>query len=136
MRFVRIFCGIITGRDIRRMRELEAVMRYWHNEETTAMARAQESMACRNIERAKMWSKRCNEARMRCETDYRKPMAQLMGTRGTLHGAREYQDAKDLLKESKEMRDLLRRIARKGEFMDREGLRLVVEDWLARRHLS
>ena len=34
-----------------------------------------------------------------------------------------------------EMLALLRRIARKGEFMDREGLRLVVSDWLARRHL-
>lgn len=32
--------------------------------------------------------------------------------------------------------NLLRRIARKGEFMDREGLRLTVADWLARRHLS
>ena len=31
---------------------------------------------------------------------------------------------------------LLRRIARKGEFMDREGLRITVADWLARRHLS
>lgn len=32
--------------------------------------------------------------------------------------------------------NLLRRIARKGEFMDMEGQRLVVSDWLARRHLS
>jgi len=32
--------------------------------------------------------------------------------------------------------ELLRRIARKGEFMDMEGQRLVVSDWLARRHLS
>jgi hypothetical protein len=31
---------------------------------------------------------------------------------------------------------LLRRIARKGEFMDMEGQRLVVSDWLARRHIS
>ena len=34
-----------------------------------------------------------------------------------------------------EVLELLRRIARKGEFMDREGLRLTVSDWLARRHL-
>jgi hypothetical protein len=32
--------------------------------------------------------------------------------------------------------DILRRIARKGGFMDMEGQRLVVSDWLARRHLS
>lgn len=32
--------------------------------------------------------------------------------------------------------NLLRRIARKGEFMDMEGQRLVVSDWLARRHIS
>lgn len=31
---------------------------------------------------------------------------------------------------------MLRRIARKGEFMDMEGQRLVVFDWLARRHIS
>ena len=42
----------------------------------------------------------------------------------------------DLLKERNDMLDLLRRIARKGEFMDREGLRLVVSDWLARCGLS
>lgn len=34
-----------------------------------------------------------------------------------------------------EMLALLRRIARKGEFMDREGLRITVSDWLAHRHL-
>jgi len=32
--------------------------------------------------------------------------------------------------------DLLRRIARKGEFADMDGQRLVVSDWLARRHIS
>ena len=42
----------------------------------------------------------------------------------------------DLLKERNDMLHLLRRIARKGEFMDREGLRLLVSDWLARRGLS
>jgi hypothetical protein len=31
---------------------------------------------------------------------------------------------------------MLCRIARKGEFMDMEGQRLVVFDWLARRHIS
>ena len=42
----------------------------------------------------------------------------------------------ELMDERDEAHALLRRIARKGEFMDREGLRLVVADWLARRHLS
>jgi len=41
----------------------------------------------------------------------------------------------DLLKERNAMLGLLRRIARKGEFMDREGLRITVSDWLSRHHL-
>ncbi len=61
------------------MRELEAVMRYWHNEESNALARAQEAIECGNIERAAMWAKRCREARKRCIEDYRKPMIELTG---------------------------------------------------------
>ena len=41
-----------------------------------------------------------------------------------------------LKRERDEARAMLRRIARKGEFMDMEGQRLVVSDWLARRHIS
>ena len=44
--------------------------------------------------------------------------------------------ARKLELERNEAHALLRRIARKGEFMDREGLRITVADWLARRHLS
>ena len=44
--------------------------------------------------------------------------------------------ARNLERERNEAHALLRRIARKGEFMDREGLRITVADWLARRHLS
>lgn len=39
-------------------------------------------------------------------------------------------------REREEAHHLLSRIARKGEFMDMEGQRLVVSDWLARRHIS
>jgi hypothetical protein len=48
--------------------------------------------------------------------------------------------ASDQLHKVTEQRDeayaMLCRIARKGEFMDMEGQRLVVFDWLARRHIS
>ena len=40
-----------------------------------------------------------------------------------------------LIRECEDALNLLRRIAKKGAFMDREGLRLVVEDWLNRRNL-
>jgi len=42
----------------------------------------------------------------------------------------------DICKQRDEAYAMLRRIARKGEFMDMEGQRLVVFDWLARRHIS
>ena len=45
----------------------------------------------------------------------------------------------DLIAKEKERGEavaLLSRIARKGEFMDMEGQRLVVSDWLARRHIT
>jgi hypothetical protein len=42
----------------------------------------------------------------------------------------------ELIRERDEAHHLLSRIARKGEFMDMEGQRLVVSDWLARRHIS
>lgn len=44
-------------------------------------------------------------------------------------------DEKFILDNYESALTLLRRIAKKGEFMDREGLRLVVEDWLNRRNL-
>jgi hypothetical protein len=48
--------------------------------------------------------------------------------------------AREELKAVTEQRDeayaMLCRIARKGEFMDMDGQRLVVFDWLARRHIS
>ena len=40
-----------------------------------------------------------------------------------------------LEREKNEALAMLQRIARKGEFMDMEGQRLVVSDWLARRHI-
>ena len=42
----------------------------------------------------------------------------------------------DICKQRDEAYAMLLRIARKGEFMDMEGQRLVVFDWLARRHIS
>lgn len=42
----------------------------------------------------------------------------------------------ELKRERDEARDLLKRIATEGEFMDMEGQRLVVFDWLARRHIA
>jgi hypothetical protein len=44
--------------------------------------------------------------------------------------------ARRLERERDEARNFLLRIARKGEFMDMEGQRLVVSDWLAYRHIS
>jgi hypothetical protein len=40
-----------------------------------------------------------------------------------------------LEREKNEALAMLQRIARKNEFMDMEGQRLVVSDWLARRHI-
>ena len=44
--------------------------------------------------------------------------------------------ARRLERERDEAMNLLLRIARKGEFMDMEGQRLVVSDWLDYRHIS
>ena len=68
-----------TDNKLQRMRELEVVMKHWHKEESTAFDRAQEAIACGNIERANMWAKHCREARLRCEKDFRRPMIELTG---------------------------------------------------------
>ena len=70
---------ILTGDNLRRLRELEAAMKHWHKEESTALDRAQEAIACGNMERADMWARRCREARLRCEKDFRRPMIELTG---------------------------------------------------------
>lgn len=50
---------------------------------------------------------------------------------------RERDEAREAhIRECEEAHHLLSRIARKGEFMDMEGQRLVVSDWLARRHIT
>lgn len=69
----------LTGADIRKMRELEAVMHYWHKEEFVALSLAKEALECGNTERFEMWFARAKEARLRCNKDFRQPMIQLTG---------------------------------------------------------
>jgi hypothetical protein len=63
----------------RRIQELEKIMRHWHKEETEALAKWDEALACGNLKRAAMWMARSREARLRCNKDFRRPMAELMG---------------------------------------------------------
>jgi hypothetical protein len=49
--------------------------------------------------------------------------------------ARDIAESMNATSETSDARALLQRIARKGEFMDLEGLRITVSDWLARRHI-
>ena len=79
-RLVRgVFGPLAACGKLQKMKELEAVMKYWHSQETEAMFKAQEAEACGNLERCAMWIKRCQEARMRCNKDFRRPMEQLTG---------------------------------------------------------
>lgn len=59
--------------------ELEKVMKYWHKEELIALAKSEEAMECGNPERSAMWMARCHEARLRCNKDFRRPMIELTG---------------------------------------------------------
>lgn len=70
---------ILSGKSLRRMKELEAMMKYWHKEESSALDRAEEAIACGDMERADMWVKRWREARLRCEKDFRRPAMELTG---------------------------------------------------------
>lgn len=79
LKWAKIFSRTISGKDLKEMRELEKVMKHWHKEEIQALIRSQEAEACGNTNRANMWEKRCREARLRCEKDYREPMKQLTG---------------------------------------------------------
>lgn len=74
---MRRLVRILSGEDLRRGRELEEIMRFWHKEETIALARASEALECGNHERWAMWMVRGQEARMRCNKDFRNPMIEL-----------------------------------------------------------
>jgi len=76
---MRCLVRILSGDNLRKMRELENVMKHWHKEGTVALERANEAIACGNMERAEMWANRCREARLRCEKDFRRPMIELTG---------------------------------------------------------
>lgn len=80
-RLVRIltFDDVFHVNRIKKMAELEKVMRHWHKEETKAAAKCEEALECGNLERAAMWMARCNEARLRCNKDFRRPMIELTG---------------------------------------------------------
>ena len=78
-RWMRRIVRILSGADLQEGRELEAVMRHWHKEETIALARASEALECGNPERWSMWMARGQEARMRCNKDFRRPLIELTG---------------------------------------------------------
>lgn len=64
---------------LKRMNDLEKVMRHWHKEETKALAKSEEALECGNSARSAMWMARCHEARLRCNKDFRRPMIELTG---------------------------------------------------------
>ena len=77
--WMRRLVRILSGEHLRKGKELEKVMRFWHREETIALARASESLECRNYERWAMWMARGQEARLRCNKDFRRPLMELTG---------------------------------------------------------
>lgn len=79
----RLVRGVLGRLDVfgksQKLKELEAMMKYWHRKETEALFKAQEAVACGNLERCAMWLKRGREARMRRNKDFRAPMEKLTG---------------------------------------------------------
>jgi hypothetical protein len=62
-----------------KMEDLEKVMRYWHKEQTIALARAEEALVCGNDERCELWTARYKETIYRHEVEFRRPMIELTG---------------------------------------------------------
>lgn len=73
------FVSILAGDERREMRRLEDVMKLCHREESNAVVRAWEAMECGSPERCKMWLAVREEARTRCNEEFRKPMIELTG---------------------------------------------------------
>jgi hypothetical protein len=76
---MRLLFSSLSGETLRKQRELRAMMEHWHNEQDMAIHRAQEAFECGDMARCEMWVRRCREAYLRCEKDFRRPLMQLTG---------------------------------------------------------